>query len=89
MVQMRIKQIGEPRVVLLYLLGQITNKRRQGSFSCKRGYESSCMSKLMYPHKAWLFEHFLHPYPTDTDKHMLATQRSFAKAGGGLFLSNS
>ncbi|KAG1339299.1 putative BEL1-like homeodomain protein 9 [Cocos nucifera] len=23
---------------------------------------------------AWLFEHFLHPYPTDTDKQMLAKQ---------------
>uniref|UniRef100_A0A6V7QUM0 Homeobox domain-containing protein n=1 Tax=Ananas comosus var. bracteatus TaxID=296719 RepID=A0A6V7QUM0_ANACO len=24
--------------------------------------------------RAWLFEHFLHPYPTDTDKQMLAKQ---------------
>ncbi|XP_027346014.1 BEL1-like homeodomain protein 8 [Abrus precatorius] len=29
--------------------------------------------------KAWLFEHFLHPYPTDTDKHMLATQTGLSR----------
>ncbi|XP_022970306.1 BEL1-like homeodomain protein 8 [Cucurbita maxima] len=29
--------------------------------------------------RAWLFEHFLHPYPTDTDKHMLATQTGLSR----------
>ncbi|RDX88174.1 BEL1-like homeodomain protein 8, partial [Mucuna pruriens] len=29
--------------------------------------------------KAWLFEHFLHPYPTDTDKHMLAGQTGLSR----------
>ncbi|XP_062082129.1 BEL1-like homeodomain protein 1 [Humulus lupulus] len=29
--------------------------------------------------RAWLFEHFLHPYPTDTDKHMLATQTGLTR----------
>ncbi|OIW09131.1 hypothetical protein TanjilG_11269 [Lupinus angustifolius] len=29
--------------------------------------------------KAWLFEHFLHPYPTDNDKHMLATQTGLSR----------
>ncbi|KAK7262281.1 hypothetical protein RJT34_29847 [Clitoria ternatea] len=29
--------------------------------------------------KSWLFEHFLHPYPTDTDKHMLATQTGLSR----------
>ncbi|TKY48551.1 BEL homeodomain protein 8 [Spatholobus suberectus] len=29
--------------------------------------------------KAWLFEHFLHPYPTDTDKHMLASQTGLSR----------
>ncbi|GAV62647.1 Homeobox_KN domain-containing protein/POX domain-containing protein [Cephalotus follicularis] len=29
--------------------------------------------------KAWLFEHFLHPYPTDTDKHMLAAQAGLSR----------
>ncbi|CAJ1955913.1 unnamed protein product [Sphenostylis stenocarpa] len=29
--------------------------------------------------KAWLFEHFLHPYPTDTDKHILASQTGLSR----------
>ncbi|XP_038990555.1 BEL1-like homeodomain protein 2 [Hibiscus syriacus] len=29
--------------------------------------------------RAWLFEHFLHPYPTDTDKHMLSTQTGLSR----------
>ncbi|KAI3987290.1 hypothetical protein MKX01_003040 [Papaver californicum] len=30
--------------------------------------------------RAWLFEHFLHPYPTDADKHMLATQTGLTRS---------
>ncbi|CAH9075255.1 unnamed protein product [Cuscuta europaea] len=29
--------------------------------------------------RAWLFDHFLHPYPTDTDKHMLAAQTGLTR----------
>ncbi|KAK4432336.1 BEL1-like homeodomain protein 9 [Sesamum alatum] len=29
--------------------------------------------------RAWLFEHFLHPYPTDTDKLMLAKQTGLSR----------
>ncbi|KAG9152517.1 hypothetical protein Leryth_016437 [Lithospermum erythrorhizon] len=29
--------------------------------------------------RAWLFDHFLHPYPTDTEKHMLANQTSLTR----------
>ncbi|KAL3530546.1 hypothetical protein ACH5RR_009868 [Cinchona calisaya] len=29
--------------------------------------------------KAWLFDHFLHPYPTDADKHMLASQTGLSR----------
>ncbi|GMP88893.1 hypothetical protein CsSME_00040712 [Camellia sinensis var. sinensis] len=29
--------------------------------------------------RAWLFEHFLHPYPTDTDKQMLANQTGLSR----------
>ncbi|CAL0324209.1 unnamed protein product [Lupinus luteus] len=40
--------------------------------------------------KAWLFEHFLHPYPTDSDKHMLATQTGLSRNQvRGLYLLNS
>ncbi|KAF6176003.1 hypothetical protein GIB67_032626 [Kingdonia uniflora] len=30
--------------------------------------------------KAWLFEHFLHPYPTDNDKHMLARETGLSRS---------
>ncbi|KAI3978141.1 hypothetical protein MKX01_012972 [Papaver californicum] len=30
--------------------------------------------------RAWLFEHFLHPYPTDTDKQMLAKQTGLSRS---------
>ncbi|KAI4382313.1 hypothetical protein MLD38_008292 [Melastoma candidum] len=29
--------------------------------------------------RAWLFEHFLHPYPTDADKHILARQTGLSR----------
>ncbi|KAI7726646.1 hypothetical protein M8C21_006114 [Ambrosia artemisiifolia] len=29
--------------------------------------------------RAWLFDHFLHPYPTDTDKQMLAAQTGLSR----------
>ncbi|KAJ6814972.1 BEL1-like homeodomain protein 9 [Iris pallida] len=29
--------------------------------------------------RAWLFEHFLHPYPTDADKQMLATRTGLTR----------
>ncbi|XP_042476211.1 BEL1-like homeodomain protein 9 [Macadamia integrifolia] len=29
--------------------------------------------------RAWLFEHFLHPYPTDTDKDLLASQTGLTR----------
>ncbi|XP_076957550.1 BEL1-like homeodomain protein 8 [Bidens hawaiensis] len=29
--------------------------------------------------KTWLFDHFLHPYPSDADKHMLATQTGLTR----------
>ncbi|KAL3840339.1 hypothetical protein ACJIZ3_024930 [Penstemon smallii] len=29
--------------------------------------------------RAWLFEHFLHPYPTEADKHLLSRQTGLSK----------
>ncbi|KAK4255123.1 hypothetical protein QN277_008160 [Acacia crassicarpa] len=29
--------------------------------------------------RAWLFDHFLHPYPTDADKHMLAARTGLTR----------
>ncbi|CAA3014892.1 BEL1-like homeodomain 4 [Olea europaea subsp. europaea] len=41
----------------------------------QRGLPERAVSVL----RAWLFDHFLHPYPTDTDKHMLATQTGLTR----------
>jgi len=30
--------------------------------------------------RAWLFEHFLHPYPNDVDKHILARQTGLSRS---------
>ncbi|CAK8536218.1 unnamed protein product [Lathyrus sativus] len=41
----------------------------------QRGFPERAVAIL----RAWLFEHFLHPYPTDTDKHMLATKTGLSR----------
>ncbi|CAI9286715.1 unnamed protein product [Lactuca saligna] len=41
----------------------------------QRGLPESCVSIL----RAWLFEHFLHPYPKDSEKNMLARQTGLSK----------
>ncbi|XP_074366619.1 uncharacterized protein LOC141707386 [Apium graveolens] len=41
----------------------------------QRGLPERAVSIL----RAWLFDHFLHPYPTDTDKHMLAIQTGLTR----------
>ncbi|GAU15683.1 hypothetical protein TSUD_109400 [Trifolium subterraneum] len=41
----------------------------------QRGFPERAVAIL----RAWLFEHFLHPYPTDIDKHMLATQTGLSR----------
>ncbi|KAL5082398.1 hypothetical protein RYX36_010819, partial [Vicia faba] len=41
----------------------------------QRGFPERAVTIL----RAWLFEHFLHPYPTDTDKHMLAIKTGLSR----------
>ncbi|KAJ3693093.1 hypothetical protein LUZ60_012188 [Juncus effusus] len=41
----------------------------------QRGLPERAVSVL----RAWLFDHFLHPYPTDSDKHMLASQTGLSR----------
>ncbi|KAH1066748.1 hypothetical protein J1N35_031735 [Gossypium stocksii] len=48
---------------------------QQHSWRPQRGLPERSVAIL----RAWLFEHFLHPYPTDTDKHMLATQTGLSR----------
>ncbi|XP_042039893.1 homeobox protein BEL1 homolog [Salvia splendens] len=42
----------------------------------QRGLPERSVSVL----RAWLFEHFLHPYPTDVDKHILARQTGLSRS---------
>lgn len=42
----------------------------------QRGLPERSVSVL----RAWLFEHFLHPYPTDADKHILAKQTGLSRS---------
>ncbi|KAL1809764.1 hypothetical protein ACET3Z_026754 [Daucus carota] len=42
----------------------------------QRGFPEYSVSIL----HAWLFDHFLHPYPKDSDKHMLAKQTSLSRS---------
>ncbi|KAG4134100.1 hypothetical protein ERO13_D08G136100v2 [Gossypium hirsutum] len=42
----------------------------------KRGLPERSVSVL----RAWLFEHFLHPYPSDVDKHILARQTGLSRS---------
>ncbi|KAK1270269.1 BEL1-like homeodomain protein 9 [Acorus gramineus] len=55
--------------------------RNSGSFDVshawrpQRGLPERAVSVL----RAWLFEHFLHPYPTDRDKQMLAKETGLSR----------
>ncbi|WOL13254.1 hypothetical protein Cni_G22023 [Canna indica] len=42
----------------------------------QRGLPERAVSVL----RAWLFEHFLHPYPNDSDKHILARQTGLSRS---------
>ncbi|GMH09380.1 hypothetical protein Nepgr_011221 [Nepenthes gracilis] len=42
----------------------------------QRGLPERSVSVL----RAWLFEHFLHPYPSDVDKHILARQTGLTRS---------
>eukprot|EP01018_Ginkgo_biloba_P032676 Gb_01695 [translate_table: standard] len=48
---------------------------QQHAWRPQRGLPERSVSVL----RAWLFEHFLHPYPKDADKHMLARQAGLTR----------
>ncbi|WOL11729.1 BEL1-like homeodomain protein 7 [Canna indica] len=48
---------------------------QQHSWRPQRGLPESSVSVL----RAWLFEHFLHPYPSDSEKSMLARQTGLTR----------
>uniref|UniRef100_A0A5B6ZBT7 Putative BEL1-like homeodomain protein 1 n=1 Tax=Davidia involucrata TaxID=16924 RepID=A0A5B6ZBT7_DAVIN len=49
---------------------------QQNAWRPQRGLPERSVSVL----RAWLFEHFLHPYPKDSDKHMLAKQTGLTRS---------
>ncbi|KAI3898322.1 hypothetical protein MKW92_002120 [Papaver armeniacum] len=49
---------------------------QQNAWRPQRGLPESSVSVL----RAWLFEHFLHPYPKDSDKSMLAKQAGLTRS---------
>ncbi|PKA46102.1 BEL1-like homeodomain protein 8 [Apostasia shenzhenica] len=52
-----------------------SSSRHQHVWRPQRGLPERAVSVL----RAWLFEHFLHPYPTDADKQMLAKQTGLTR----------
>ncbi|KAI3930518.1 hypothetical protein MKX01_036964 [Papaver californicum] len=63
----------EPRQNRLQQLGLIQNQRQP--WRPIRGLPENSVTIL----RSWLFEHFLHPYPTDPEKLMLASQTGLSK----------
>lgn len=51
----------------------------------QRGLPERSVSVL----RAWLFEHFLHPYPSDVDKHILARQTGLSRSQARPFLHHN
>ncbi|KAI5391892.1 BEL1-like homeodomain protein 9 [Lathyrus oleraceus] len=67
------------------------NNERGGPYGHRSGYLEQQQQPVWRPQRglperavtvlrAWLFEHFLHPYPTDTDKIMLAKQTGLSRS---------
>ncbi|CAL9021886.1 unnamed protein product [Prunus brigantina] len=77
-----IKGVGISR--LRYVDQQLRQQRalqqlgmmQQHAWRPQRGLPESSVSIL----RAWLFEHFLHPYPKDSDKIMLARQTGLTRS---------
>ncbi|CAH8384301.1 unnamed protein product [Eruca vesicaria subsp. sativa] len=60
----------------LQQLGMIQHHPTNNAWRPQRGLPERAVSVL----RAWLFEHFLHPYPKDSDKHMLAKQTGLTRS---------
>ncbi|CAD5177534.1 unnamed protein product [Musa acuminata subsp. malaccensis] len=78
------KTLGEEDTKLgnsrLRFIDQHLRQQRQmiqpNAWRPQRGLPERSVSVL----RAWLFEHFLHPYPTDSDKFMLAKQTGLTRS---------
>ncbi|XP_060966988.1 BEL1-like homeodomain protein 9 [Cannabis sativa] len=60
---------------LMMSFQQEQQQQQQPVWRPQRGLPERSVAVL----RAWLFDHFLHPYPTDTDKHMLANQTGLTR----------
>ncbi|XP_047323166.1 BEL1-like homeodomain protein 1 [Impatiens glandulifera] len=60
----------------LQQLGMMPPPPPHNAWRHQRGLPEKAVSVL----RAWLFEHFLHPYPKDSDKHMLAKQTGLTRS---------
>ncbi|KAH7294898.1 hypothetical protein KP509_27G023900 [Ceratopteris richardii] len=63
------QQLCQPRTF------QQLGMMQQHAWRPQRGLPERSVSVL----RAWLFDHFLHPYPKDADKHMLAEQTGLTR----------
>ncbi|PPD74859.1 hypothetical protein GOBAR_DD28219 [Gossypium barbadense] len=70
MVKFRQHQLRQQRALQQFGMMQ------QHAWRPQRGLPESSVSIL----RAWLFEHFLHPYPKDSDKIMLARQTGLTRS---------
>ncbi|CAH8385482.1 unnamed protein product [Eruca vesicaria subsp. sativa] len=79
------QQQGGERIPRLRYLDQRLRQQRdfhqqlgmvRPSWRPQRGLPENCVSAL----RAWLFEHFLHPYPKEYEKMMLAKQTGLSKS---------
>ncbi|XP_057731721.1 BEL1-like homeodomain protein 11 [Arachis stenosperma] len=65
----------QSRMSSLQQLGMIQSQRSQQVWRPIRGLPETSVAIL----RSWLFEHFLHPYPNDSEKLMLASQTGLTK----------
>ncbi|TQD89427.1 hypothetical protein C1H46_025070 [Malus baccata] len=62
-----------------------TNSLRQSVSRSQRGLPENAVAVL----RTWLFEHFLHPYPSDSEKLMLAQQTGLSRTQVSNWFINS
>ncbi|BFG22749.1 hypothetical protein CerSpe_090230 [Prunus speciosa] len=63
----------------------LTNNPHQSASRCQRGLPEHAVAVL----RTWLFEHFLHPYPSDSEKQMLAQQTGLSRTQVSNWFINS
>ncbi|ONI24470.1 hypothetical protein PRUPE_2G241700 [Prunus persica] len=63
----------------------LTNNPHQSALRCQRGLPEHAVAVL----RTWLFEHFLHPYPSDSEKQMLAQQTGLSRTQVSNWFINS